>query len=95
MYHVSPATYLLGGIMSTAVANSGVTCAPHEILHMAPPRNMTCQDYLSAFTEAAGGLVLNPGARSVCEYCPLATTNEFLARFGISYGTRWRDFGLV
>jgi ABC-type multidrug transport system permease subunit len=95
MYRVSPATYLVGGIMSNAVANSNVTCADREILHMAPTENLTCEEFLGAYRESAGGLVLNPTARSMCEYCPLATTNEFLTRFQISYDTRWRDFGLI
>ncbi|KAJ5382386.1 hypothetical protein N7517_000297 [Penicillium concentricum] len=92
MYRVSPATYIVGGIMSNAVANSNVTCADREILHMAPTGNLTCGEFLAAYKESAGGLVLNPTAQSMCEYCPLATTNEFLDRFQISYDTRWRDF---
>ena len=95
MYRVSPATYLVGGIMSSAVANSNVTCADREILRTAPTGNLTCNEFLAAYMEAAGGLVLNPTARSMCEYCPLATTNEFLDWFQISYHTRWRDFGLI
>lgn len=95
MYRVSPATYLVRGIMSNAVANSDVTCADREILHMAPTGNLTCKEFLAPYTEAAGGLVLNPTAQSMCEYCPLATTNEFLDQFQISYDTRWRDFGLI
>ncbi|CCF43689.1 ABC transporter, partial [Colletotrichum higginsianum] len=60
----------------------------------------TCGGFLGPFAEAAGGRVLNPaaagdGAGSVCEYCPLGTTGDFLARFDIAYGTRWRDLGIV
>lgn len=95
MYRVSPATYIVGGIMSTAVANSDVTCAEYEILRMMPPNNLTCEAFLASHIKANGGVVLNPGARDECQYCPLASTNEFLAGFEISYSTRWRDFGLV
>ncbi|KAL4812296.1 ABC-2 type transporter-domain-containing protein [Aspergillus spinulosporus] len=95
MYRVSPATYLVGGIMSNAVANSDVTCADREILRMAPIGNLTCNEFLAPYIDVAGGLVLNPISQSICEYCPLATTNEFLDRFQISYSTRWRDFGLI
>lgn len=95
MYCVSSATYLAGGIMSSAVANSKVTCANREIFRMAFTGNLTCNEFLAAYIEAAGGFVLNPTAQSMCEYCPLATTNEFLDRFEISYHTRWRNFGLV
>jgi Fe-S cluster assembly ATP-binding protein len=35
MYRVSPATYLVSGIMSTSVYGSDVTCAQNEILQMA------------------------------------------------------------
>lgn len=95
MYRVSPATYLVGGIMSNAVANSDVTCADREILRMAPIGNLTCKEFLTPYIDVAGGLVLNPTSQNICEYCPLATTNEFLDRFQISYSTRWRDFGLI
>lgn len=81
--------------MSSAVANSKVTCANREILRMAPTGNLTCNEFLAAYIEAAGSFVLNPTAQSMCEYFPLATTNEFLDRFQISYHTRWRDFGLI
>ncbi|EGD94897.1 ABC transporter [Trichophyton tonsurans CBS 112818] len=95
MHRVSPATYLVGGLISSAVANSDVKCAAREILHMAPVGNLICKEFLTPYIEAAGGAVLNPASRDICEYCPLASTNEFLNRFQISYDTRWRDFGLL
>ncbi|KAF4828945.1 ZEB2-regulated ABC transporter 1 [Colletotrichum tropicale] len=97
MYRASPATYLVGGIMSTAVANTDVTCADYEVLHMKPPTdgNMSCGEFLGPFAEAAGGRVLDPSAVDECGYCPLGTTNDFLAQFDLSFNTRWRDFGFV
>ncbi|KAF1949243.1 multidrug resistance protein CDR1 [Byssothecium circinans] len=97
MYRASPATYLVGGIMSTAVANTDVVCADYEVLHVSPPAgsNMTCGEFLGPFADAAGGRVLQPAALDRCGYCPLGTTNDFLARFELSYNTRWRDFGIV
>ncbi|KAF9776373.1 hypothetical protein IL306_005456 [Fusarium sp. DS 682] len=95
VYRVSPGTYLMSGIMSTAVAGSEVTCADNEILTMAPPANMTCRDFLSQYVDHAGGRLLNPSSMTTCHYCKLASTNEFLSGFEISYDTRWRDFGLL
>ncbi|KZL84907.1 multidrug resistance protein cdr1 [Colletotrichum incanum] len=97
MYRVSPATYLVGGIMTTAVANTDVVCADYEILHVSPPvgGNVTCGDFLGPFAKASGGRVLNTAELDVCGYCPVATTNDFLAQFDLSYDTRWRDFGLM
>ena len=97
MYRASPATYLVGGLMSTAVANTDVVCADYEVLYLSPPArgNITCGDFLGPFSDTAGGRVLTPGALDRCGYCPLATTNDFLARFDLRFDTRWRDFGIV
>ncbi|KAF5019292.1 hypothetical protein F66182_8710 [Fusarium sp. NRRL 66182] len=97
MYRASPATYLVGGIMSTAVANNNVTCADYEVLRLAPPPggNISCGEFLGPFAEAAGGRVLESTALDTCGYCPIGTTNDFLAQFDLNYNTRWRDFGLV
>ncbi|KAH8686519.1 ABC-2 type transporter-domain-containing protein [Ilyonectria robusta] len=95
MYRTSPGTYLIGGIMSTAVYGSEVKCADNEILSMAPPANMTCSEFLGPFVEYAGGRLLNPSSTEACNYCALNSTEEFLSRFDISYDDRWRDFGLL
>ncbi|KAK7421617.1 hypothetical protein QQX98_002084 [Neonectria punicea] len=95
MYRTSPGTYLMGGIMSTAVYGSDVTCADNEILKMKAPGNMTCGDFLDPFIEFAGGRLLNPSSTGSCAYCALGSTEEFLSRFDISYDDRWRDFGLL
>lgn len=81
--------------MSTAVAGADVVCADYEVLHVVPPQNMTCGEFLGPFAQAAGGRVLNGDALDLCGYCPLGSTDDFLARFELSYDTRWRDFGIV
>ncbi|RYP53146.1 hypothetical protein DL768_001820 [Monosporascus sp. mg162] len=87
MYRASPATYLVGGTMSTAVANTDITCADYEVLHLVLPSggSMSCDGLLSPFAEAAGSRVLDPAALDKCGYCPLGTTNDFLAQFELSY----------
>ncbi|KAF9767044.1 hypothetical protein IL306_000446 [Fusarium sp. DS 682] len=95
MYRVSPATYIVGGIMSTCVWGSNVKCADNEVLQMLVPGNMTCGDYMGPFIDAAGGYLLDRSSTDVCKYCSLATTGEFLARFNIDYDDRWWHFGLL
>ncbi|KNB18128.1 hypothetical protein FOXG_15761 [Fusarium oxysporum f. sp. lycopersici 4287] len=95
MYRVSPATYIVGGIMSTCVWGSNVKCADNEVLQMAVPGNMTCGDYMGPFIKAAGGYLLDRSSTDVCKYCSLATTEEFLHRFNINYDDRWWHFGLL
>ncbi len=95
MYRVSPGTYLMSGLMSGSVYGSDVVCAKNEVARLAVPPNMTCESFMGPFAGAVGGKLINPSAMDVCEYCPLATTNEFLDRFEISYGDRWMHFGFL
>ncbi|RDA82442.1 hypothetical protein CP532_4514 [Ophiocordyceps camponoti-leonardi (nom. inval.)] len=95
MYRVSPFTYLVSGMLSAGVANVDVVCADNEVLHMTAPANQTCGDFLGTFAQASGGRVLNPDESGGCSYCPLASTNSFLASVSSNYDDRWRNFGLL
>ena len=95
MYRVSPFTYLVEGILSTAVANTNVVCGATEYLHFDPPSGQTCGQYLQNFLAYSGGTLQNPDATSDCSMCAIGSTNVFLANFDINYANRWRDFGLL
>jgi ABC-type multidrug transport system permease subunit/ABC-type multidrug transport system ATPase subunit len=101
MYRVSPFTYLISGMLSTAVANTDVVCAKNEYLPIIPPDNSTCGEYLDLWingangSPGAGGYLLNPDATTNCELCPLRSTNQFLAGVRANYDDRWRNFGLL
>jgi ATP-binding cassette, subfamily G (WHITE), member 2, PDR len=95
MYRVSPLTYLISGWASTGLAGRQITCAENELAQFDPPANETCGSYLSDYiSSGAPGQLLNPEATSNCQYCPLSTSDQFLAGVNISYDTRWRDFGI-
>jgi ATP-binding cassette, subfamily G (WHITE), member 2, PDR len=94
MYRCSPGTYLISGIMSSAVAGSEVKCANNEVLHVIPPGALSCESYMGPFVDYVGGYLLNSTSDS-CGYCPLATTDEYLDHFEIYYKDRWRNFGLL
>lgn len=85
----------MSGVLSTSLSGSKIVCAPHEILHMQPPGNLSCGEYMRDFISTAGGHLLNDGAKEQCEYCPLSFTDDFLAKFGIYYADRWGNFGLL
>ena len=95
MYRVSPFTYLINGMLSTALANTRAYCASNEWLHFNPSSGHTCGQYLSRYIESAGGYVDNPEANSSCRFCQLNSTNTFLASVSSSYGSRWRNFGIM
>ncbi|KAF5656559.1 putative ABC1 transport [Fusarium heterosporum] len=95
MYRVSPITYLIGGMISDGVAKSQVECSEIEFLQFEAPSNLTCGDYVGEFVEMAGGSLLNPHSNQTCLYCPIASTDTYLATISIQYEDRWRNFGLM
>lgn len=96
MYRVSPFTYLVSSLLSTSLANADVQCASFEVRTiLQTPSGETCGQYLSEYLALAGGAVYNENATENCEFCPLASTSEFLASVNVFYTDRWRDFGLL
>ncbi|KAK8033988.1 ABC transporter [Apiospora rasikravindrae] len=100
MYRVSPCHYLISGIMSASLTGSPVVCTPAEILRMQAPattnNHQTCGDFLGPFVVRNGGTIINPAeVGGLCAYCPVATTDAYLAGFQIFYSEAWRSFGLL
>lgn len=94
MYRLSPFTYLVGGMLSTAVANAPVTCLPQDFLRFPPPNGQTCQQYLAPYLESTGYLN-DPSSTTECELCQLSSTNTFLEGVSINPGDAWRNFGIM
>jgi ATP-binding cassette subfamily G (WHITE) protein 2 (PDR) len=95
MYRVSPITYLIGGMISDGVAKSEVKCSEIEFLQFQAPSNLTCGDYVGEFVQLVGGSLSNPKSNQTCLYCPVASTDTYLAKISINYSDRWRNFGLI
>jgi ATP-binding cassette subfamily G (WHITE) protein 2 (PDR) len=95
MYRLSPFTYVVGGMIPTGISMAPIVCSPQELIKFNPPSNRTCGEYMAPYIEMAGGYLVDPESMSGCEYCSASTTDELLKQFGLSYGTRWRDFGLL
>lgn len=94
MYRVSPLTYFIDAVLSTGLANTYVTCADYEYLEFNPLDGETCETYMSEYISLNGGYLENPSATSNCAFCPLYSTNSFLASVNSSYSRRWRNFGI-
>lgn len=94
MYRVSPATYLVNPIISTGLAGANITCAFNELVVLDPPRNLSCEAYLTPYMQAAGGRLLNGMDVSRCLFCPVAKTDDALAALNIFFSERWMHFGI-
>jgi ABC-type multidrug transport system permease subunit len=95
MYRVSPFTYMVSGMLSTAISGTNVVCDTIETLNMDPPSGQTCYEYLNPFVESFGGAIQNPNATAECAYCAMAKTDDFLASVMSYWGEAWRNFGLI
>ncbi|MCJ1420821.1 hypothetical protein MMC32_007180 [Xylographa parallela] len=95
MYRVSPFTYLVSGMLATAIANTDIVCSAIEYLHFQPPAGQTCQAYMGPYIDAAGGYLQNPSATANCSFCAASSTNTFLAQVNSYYDLRWRNFGIM
>lgn len=94
-YRVSPFTYLIDGMLSTAVAHTTVTCATNEYLHFSAPSGQTCAEYMKPYIASLGGYLEDPAAASNCSFCQIADTDTFLASVSSHPQYMWRNFGLM
>ncbi|KIW88628.1 uncharacterized protein Z519_10674 [Cladophialophora bantiana CBS 173.52] len=100
MYRVSPFTYLVAAMLSTAVMDTDVRCAENEYLRFNPPPGESCAEYMEPYISVAGGYLLSgtsgsAGGNWSCAYCPIGKTNTFLASLYINPQDRWRNLGLL
>ncbi|KAB8235266.1 ABC-2 type transporter-domain-containing protein [Aspergillus alliaceus] len=94
MYRVSPFTYYIGGIGSTALHGRRVECNAAELSVFDPPQGETCGDYMARYIAKAGGQLYNKDATSGCEYCSMDSADQYLAARWISWDERWRNYGI-
>ncbi|EXL64034.1 ATPase [Fusarium oxysporum f. sp. conglutinans race 2 54008] len=95
MYRVSPMTYLVGGVSVSGLSGDPVVCSQSELAVFQPPAGDTCGSYMQPYLEqGATGTLLNPSAAANCSYCPLQYADQILARSGMYYQDRWRDWAL-
>ncbi|KAI0477156.1 ABC-2 type transporter-domain-containing protein [Xylariaceae sp. FL0804] len=95
MYRVSPFTYLVSAMLSTALAHTTVTCAQNELLTFDPPSGETCQQWMA--TQLKYGGYLADGTENLtqnCVFCPISDSDVFLSQLSAEYSTRWRNFGI-
>ncbi|KAM0790552.1 hypothetical protein ACM66B_004421 [Microbotryomycetes sp. NB124-2] len=95
MYRVSPFTYFAEGFLTTGLANTPLQCSDIEFTTFQPASGQTCGAYMQQYIDAAGGYLADPSATSDCRFCAQSSTNDFLSLFNMSYGNRWRDFGII
>ncbi|KAF7360014.1 Pleiotropic drug resistance ABC transporter [Mycena venus] len=96
MWHVSPFTYLIEGVLGQAIGGKSMQCSAVELVSVNPPDGKTCGQYFASYMSFAGGYLTNADATSGCQFCSTATTDQFLGgAFNILFKNHWRDAGLM
>lgn len=88
-------TRLISGLVATELHDLPVNCKPSELNSFTAPSGQTCGEYMSDFFAAGGPGYLMNNQTSDCDYCAFRVGDEFYTPFGISFDTRWRDFGIL
>ncbi|KAH7419378.1 ABC-2 type transporter-domain-containing protein [Cadophora sp. MPI-SDFR-AT-0126] len=94
MYRVNPFTYIIESFMGTSLGNAPMYCAANEFVNFIAPNGSTCAEYASNYLTDVGGYLADPES-TYCQYCAMDNTNKFLETVSISFGNRWRDFGIM
>ncbi|GAA5967234.1 hypothetical protein JCM3765_001744 [Sporobolomyces pararoseus] len=94
MYHLSPFTYLIDGLVSNALGGVDIRCKQDQFQIVNPPAGQQCVEWMAPYTQSSGGYaaVLDNGS---CGFCQYATGDEFLTTVGMSYSHRWRNIGFM
>ncbi|KAG9313752.1 P-loop containing nucleoside triphosphate hydrolase protein [Chiua virens] len=79
MYHISPLTYTIDGLLGQSIGHQLITCAPNELVSINPPSGMMCSAYMNPYISFAGGYLTNPNATIDCHFCPFRTTGRVYA----------------
>ncbi|ERF69401.1 hypothetical protein EPUS_05946 [Endocarpon pusillum Z07020] len=95
MYRITPITYFINALVSTGISGVEITCTAQDVLQFDPPGGQNCGHYLTDYINEMGGKLFNPDATEECQYCPVSTTDNLIARLGIDYRDRWKNFGIT
>ncbi|KAI9021262.1 ABC-2 type transporter-domain-containing protein [Hyaloraphidium curvatum] len=90
-YYINPYHYSAGIFITNQLHNLPLTCVPSDLKVFNPPPPLTCGTYLAPVLAQAPGYLLNPGATSGCEYCPIDNGDSFLS---YQLGWSWSQMGL-
>ncbi|KJX96302.1 ABC transporter like protein [Zymoseptoria brevis] len=95
LYELNPLTRLISGLVSNELHDRVVNCQPFEFNTFTAPEGQTCGEYMSDFFAMGGPGYIADNSTSNCQYCAYRIGDQFYEPLGISFSTRWRDFGIL
>ncbi|KAI8622166.1 ABC-2 type transporter-domain-containing protein [Chytriomyces sp. MP71] len=97
LYFIDPYHYLIEGLMVNDLGGLPLTCDDRSMVEVQIPAGKTCEQYFSPYLHIAGapGVLQEPEATGLCQYCPVKSGDNIFHAFGWSYDNRWRNLGLL
>jgi ABC-type multidrug transport system permease subunit len=95
LYELDPFTRLVSALVTNELHDLPVVCRDNELNRFTSPAGQSCGEYMSAFFADGGPGYLVNNATSDCAYCAYNVGDQFFKPFGMEYGNRWRDFGIL
>lgn len=87
--YLNPFTYYLDGVIGATASDVQVECTTRELATFNPPPGETCGSYAGSFAQSSGGYLVDEGAFSNCQYCPMSNSSAFLEQKHVFYGDGW------
>ncbi|SJX63026.1 probable ATP-binding multidrug cassette transport protein [Sporisorium reilianum f. sp. reilianum] len=95
LYNVNPIRFTIAPLIANELHGLQIECAANEFSRFSPPAGQTCAQWAGSYVDRIGGYLQNPSATADCLYCTYAQGDEFYSAFGISFGERGRDAGIL
>lgn len=99
MYHLTPFTYLIAGLVANLVYGNPVVCQAGEAQTFFAPAAQTCTEYMAPFFASGGfGYLTNASSTAAggsCQFCRFSTGEQFLIGLNMFYSEKWRNFGIL
>ena len=95
MVRIIPLTYFVGGMASSSMGDTNITCSSTELVLFDPPAGLDCDTYLKEYMSYAGGSLLNHDAKLGCQFYPVANMESILGSLDVHFEDRRRDFGIT
>lgn len=74
---------------SATTSDVQMDCLERELAVFNAPPGETCETYAGGYLSQAPGYLVNPGATTSCQYCPIANSNTFLDSIHVYQGDGW------
>ena len=95
MFHLSPFTYIIEGMLGNVIHDKPVQCTPDEFNVVNPPEGQSCAAYMGKFTSVPSTGYYQESANGTCLYCRMKHAESYLTSIDMNGDNRFKDIGYL